>query len=464
MTADLIVLGAGPAGLGAAYKAAGNGHKVVVLEKADRVGGAAGSFEVGGQRVDVGSHRLHPSVDPEILNELRSLLGADLQMRVRNGRMRIAGRWVRFPLKVGDALRNLPSGLTARLARDVALAPTRKPHADSYEEVLRAKLGPALCESFYFPFARKVWGLEPSEISGEQARKRVSADSLLAVAARAIRGSKEGGSEGAGHFLYPRRGYGQISEALAGAAAARGAEIHLGSTVSRVRLDDSLVNVETEAGESHEGRMLFSSVPVTGLVRLASPEPPSEVVDAASHLTFRSMLLVYLVVERARYTEFDAHYFPEEWTPVTRVSEPKNYRNGDDPQDKTVLCAEIPCTRGDELWESSEVELGDMARAALIGAGLPNPDPVDIVVRRLPFAYPVYDLDYKGRFDVVDAWAGARPRLITFGRQGLFVHDNAHHALAMAWAAAECLREDGSFDASKWRAARERFATHVVED
>ena len=105
---DVLVLGAGPAGLGAAYRLASRGHSVVVLERAPTVGGLAASFDVAGVRVDYGSHRLHPATPPEIMAALRSLLGDDLQRRRRRGRIRIAGRLVAFPPHPIDLLRNLP--------------------------------------------------------------------------------------------------------------------------------------------------------------------------------------------------------------------------------------------------------------------------------------------------------------------------------------------------------------------
>ena len=174
---DLLVLGAGPAGLGAAYRAAAAGHRVTLLERAAFVGGAAASGEVAGVRVDLGSHRLHPSIEPRILTELQGLLGDDLQVRPRNGRIRLGGRWIAFPLRPLDLLRRLPPGVAAGALRDAALGPLRHPAADTFSEVLRAALGPTLCERFYFPYARKIWGVDPAELSGEQARRRVGARS-----------------------------------------------------------------------------------------------------------------------------------------------------------------------------------------------------------------------------------------------------------------------------------------------
>ena len=121
-----------------------------------------------------------------------------------------------------------------------------------------------------------------------------------------------------------------------------------------------------------------------------------------------------------RYTPFDAHYLPEEWTPVTRVSEPKNYRDGDDPPGRTVLCAEIPCGAGDALWSASDDELGRGRRPTRWRrAGLPRAAPVEVVVRRLPSVYPVYALGFERRRSPRStAGRRAQPRLLTFGRLG----------------------------------------------
>ncbi|MDX6556743.1 MAG: hypothetical protein QOD86_2938, partial [Miltoncostaeaceae bacterium] len=140
--ADLVILGAGPAGVGAAYRAARAGHRVTLIERADGPGGASGSFTLAGVRVDHGSHRLHPSIDPAILAELRALLGDDLRTRPRNGRILLAGRWIAFPLRPLDLLLHLPPGFALRALRDMALAPARRAGGDDFDAILRAKLGP----------------------------------------------------------------------------------------------------------------------------------------------------------------------------------------------------------------------------------------------------------------------------------------------------------------------------------
>ena len=433
---------------------------MVLLERAERVGGAAGSITVAGIRADLGSHRLHPTVEPRILAELRRLLGDDLQWRPRNGRIRLAGRWIAFPLRPADLLRRMPPGMALGIARDTALGPLRRPRADTFAEVLRAALGPTICDRFYFPYARKIWGLPPEQLDGEQARRRVGASSPGRILRRVL-SPPDAARRG---FLSPRRGYGQLWEALADDAVAAGARVELGAEVTGVDLDPGGARVTVAGGTQVTGRRVWSTIPLPALAAMARPAPEPAALAAAGTLRFRAMLLVYLVLDRGRYSPFDAHYLPEAHTPVTRVSEPPNYRDGDDPPGRTLLCAEIPCDAGDALWRADDDALGRLAADGLAACGLPRPEPAGVHVERLAHAYPVLRAGYADDLARLDAWAGAHPALLTLGRQGLFVHDNAHHALAMAWAAVDCLRPGGGFDQSAWAAARARFAEHVVED
>ena len=435
---DVVVVGAGPAGLMAAWRLARAGRSVVVYEAAPRVGGMAGSLEVEGVRVDFGSHRLHPSTPPDLLEEIRGLLGDDLQVRPRNGRIRLTDRWLRFPLRAQELLTKLPARLAAGAARDTLVAPLRRPRADTFAEVVRAGLGPTMADAFYAPYVQKLWGAPPDQLSGELARRRVSADGPVAVAKRLVK-ARGGGAT----FLYPRRGFGQISEALADAAAAAGAEIRMSSPVA------DLGGLDAE--------LVFSTLPVTALAAMAG--------GPTSSLTHRGMALVYLTLDRRPYTPFDAHYFPEPDVAFSRLSEPANYRaSADDPTDRTVLCAEVPCTAGDATWSATDADLGEQVADGLARVGLPVARPQRVHVERLPRVYPLYRVGFEQELAAVLDWAHGLDRVVVFGRQGLFVPDNTHHALAMGAEAAAAVRPDGSFDRDRWTAALDRFGDHVVED
>jgi protoporphyrinogen oxidase len=463
--APVVVLGSGPAGLAAAWRAARRGHPVTVLERADRVGGLAGSFEVDGVRVDHGSHRLHPATPPTLLADLRALLGGDLQTRRRHGRLRVAGQWVGFPLRPAELARALPPLMIGRVGVEALGAPLRRREPPSFAASLRKGLGPTLYGQLYAPYAEKLWGLPGDRISADQAAKRVTADTPWKVAARVLRLDRSARSGQGRVFHYPRHGFGQIVEALAEAARAAGAVVRLEAEVTQVEHRPDGVVVHTAGGEAVRAAHAFSTVPMPLLARLAAPGPPAQVLEDAAGLRFRAMVLVYVVHLGGRWTAYDAHYFPGPETTVTRVSEPANYRvSPDDPADRSVLCAELPCAVGDAVWAATDDELAGLVDEALRVTGLPPVRRGAVVVKRLPFVYPVYEPGYEAHLTGLDRWVGSLPRVTTFGRLGLFAHDNTHHAIAMAYDAVSALRPDGSRDETSWSAARERFASHVVED
>lgn len=469
----VVILGAGPAGVGAAHQLRRLGKaRVTLLEAQEAVGGNAGSFAWQGQRLDYGSHRLHPACDPAILADIRAMLGGDLLDRPRHGRILLRGRWIHFPLRPADLFTRLDPGFALGALRDMATPASLRASgppggAESFASVLERSLGPTITGSFYFPYARKIWGREPHQLSAVQAHKRVSANSfgkLVRKVLSAVPGMKP---PGAGRFYYPRRGYGQISEAYADAARAAGADLVLGWRVVEIARAGEGWTVTAERGgerRSWTSAHVWSTLPIPLLARMMRPSVPDEVVQAAQAMDYRAMLLVYLKLDVPRFTEFDAHYLPGADIAITRLSEPKNYAAIDEPRDATVLCAELPCSPGDGRWELDDAALGKLVVADLARAGLPlRVPPSAVLVKRLRQAYPIYVTGYEQPFGVLDRWAESLPGLLTYGRQGLFAHDNTHHALAMAYAAAECLK-DGRFDLAAWRRRREVFATHVVED
>jgi len=469
---DVTVLGAGPAGLAAALELAESGVDVTVVEKQAHVGGNAASFEFGGIHVDYGSHRLHPASPPQVLERIRGLLGDDLLTRPRHGRIRLMGRWIHFPLRPADLLLKMHPKFAAGVGVDLAgklFLVSPGPGAKIFASVLEKGLGKTICKEFYFPYARKIWGIEPEEISTTQAYKRVSAGSIGKMLKRLLpRGGGAGGASTKGIFYYPRYGFGQISQALYEAAVSAGARIHLGTSVQKICLQDGNKSVVISDGTSTQEistNQVYSTIPITLLARLVDTPVPAEVMKASDSLKFRSMVLVYLLLNQDRFTEYDAHYFPGEDIPFTRISETKNYSDRLEPAGCTSLCAEIPCFGDSAVWSMSDEKLAELVSDGLAQAGLPvRSDILEVQVRRIPFAYPLFNVGYEKQFERIDAWVNQLDGILSFGRQGLYAHDNTHHAVFMAQAAVQCLRGDGTIDAEAWRNQRKIFESHVVED
>lgn len=468
----IAVLGGGPAGLGAAMRLAQrDAYDVSLHEAGNAFGGNAGSFDFEGVHCDFGSHRLHPASSVEVLSDISEMLGDNLLLRPRHGRIRLRGNWIHFPLKPFDLAARLPPTFSTALVFDAATAKMRAPHvaADTFESVLLRGLGRTMCESFYFPYMRKLWGVEPRDLAPTLAKRRVSGSSLPKLM-RKILGQLPGlRSPTTGKFYYPRGGFGAISNRLAEEASKAGATVELAARFESMEMKGNRIASIRVAGPSgaveHRPDMLWSTLPITTLVRAAGAAAPENVRQAAASIRYRGMILIYLALETDQFTEFDAHYFPETSIPISRLSEPKNYSAAVDPKDVTVLCAELPSDPGDAYWDLDDDALGARLCEWLEGCGLPVKAKVRrSFTRRLRHAYPVYDRDYASHFEVIDGWIGSIGNLLTFGRQGLFAHDNTHHALAMAYAAVDCLSPAGVFDRAKWAGYRKEFESHVVED
>ncbi|HTJ71655.1 MAG TPA: FAD-dependent oxidoreductase [Actinospica sp.] len=480
----LVVLGAGPAGLAAAYSAARRGHRVTVLERSDAVGGLSASFEVAGIRVDHGSHRLNPDLPPHVLADLRALLGADLQTRYRTGRLLLGERWVAYPFKPREIAKALPAAPMAKAAFDALASRHRATDAagaGNYADAMRAGFGTTLYDLVYEPYARKLWGISGQQVDADQARRKAGAPTAWAALIRSVRSALATESLA---YLYPRRGFGQLCETLAEAAVTAGARVRLGTAVEQITADTHGITVSTARSE-HYGSIstrgawftddrsaphtavhaahVFSTIPLPLLARITTPAPAFETIEAGAALRFRALLLVYAVHEGGRWTNHDVHYIPGGHTPVTRISEPANHRiNPDDPEDRSVVCFEIPCEIGDETWSADERQLSTLITETVAHSHLPPMRLAWIQVKRLRQGYPVHHLGYRQHLDVLETWAASVPRLTTFGRQGLFTPDNVHHALAMGYQATDALGDTG-FDQQRWGAARESFGAHLVE-
>lgn len=454
--------------MGAAHKLrADNKARVTLIERNDHFGGNAGSFQDDDIWLDYGSHRLHHATEPHLLADIKRLLGDDLLDRPRNGRIRLRGKWVKFPLSGPDLMMRLDKGFALGAAFDMVRKnlPGGPPEGDTFASVLRANLGPTICDHFYYPYARKLWGHEPHELSGIQAHKRVSSGNFTKLIKKVIN------PPGAGFFYYPREGFGQISKAYAAEAKKNGADLLTGWGVTSLSQPEGRdgkwkVDAATRDGDhrSFDADYVWSTIPVTTAARMMDPGPPEAVINAASNIKYRAMLLVYVELPITQFHGTDAHYFPEENVAMTRLSEPKNYFAKTEPKGRTILCAEIPCVQGDRLWNMDDEALGKMVIEDMKKVELHPPvEATRSFTARLPQAYPIYLNGYEEPLKGLDEWISGRDRFLAYGRQGLFAHDNTHHALFMAYSAVDCMR-GGRFDTSKWAEYRKVFASHVVED
>ena len=233
----------------------------------------------------IGIHRLHPATANEILIDIRDLLGDELLERPRNGRIRLLGRYVKFPLNPIDLAVNLPPKFIAGFCRDTVTKHFRRKVGlqESFQTSLLAGLGETICHNFYFPYAKKLWGLNPQDISIIQAEKRVSANSLSKIIGKVfsmVPGIKQ---QGAGRFFYPVKGFGQISQSFATEVRRLGGKIMLSTKAEKIkchndRPDGILLRKLTNSNNGTQQKdssleelrvdFVFSTIPVTVLARI----------------------------------------------------------------------------------------------------------------------------------------------------------------------------------------------------
>ena len=188
-------------------------------------------------------------------------------------------------------------------------------------------------------------------------------------------------------------------------------------------------------------------------------------LESASSCSFRSMILIYMVLGTERFTEFDAHYFPDAQIAITPAIGAQELRPDEPARQDGIMrrAALLPDRRGVERERPGSGPVDD--GRARPPAGLPvSAKVLEVASRRLPQAYPLYTREYREHFDRIDGWLNGIDGILTFGRQGLFAHDNTHHALAMAYAVSECLDDAGVLNRARWHEHRRAFQHHVVED
>lgn len=453
----VAVVGGGPAGLAAAYRLSADADcEVHLLERAPGLGGLAAGFRQGAYTLDFGPHRLHHATHPEVLDDLRQLLGADLEVRRRRGKIWLGGRFVTYPPRPATLLQ-LRAGMLARIAVGLAAARfTQRSAKGSYEKAVTARVGKPMYELFYGPYAEKVWGLPGRQIAAEQADKRVNQRGLLDLLRMAL------GRGAGGTFLYPKYGFGQIPAAYAHALSGRtNVRIECGASVDSIEWRGEVVDRVNTLPVDH----LVWSAPLPELVRRLDPPPPADVVSAARALRYRGVVLLYVALDLPRVGDADTYYFPERRVPFNRVVEQKNFSACMAPPDSTVLCLDLSCDPDDEVWAASDAELLVRVLPSLQAVGLVgergSKQVREVFSRRFRHAYPIYDLQAAERLRTVENWLGRLANLWPIGRQGLYLHNNTHHSLLMGYRAAQLIHDQAR---ERWPEALAEFSTFRVAD
>lgn len=429
-----VIIGAGPAGLAAAYELARKGVSPLIVEKHPHVGGMARTEIHRGFRFDIGGHRFFTNL-PEIHRLWEGALPKDFLSVGRLSRIYYQHRFIRYPLELSDVLRTVGLKEGARIVASYLRAHSRpNPKADTFEQWVCSRFGPRLYERFFRSYTEKVWGVPCSELSARLAAERIQGLSLSSALWSTLGGGKRLKTL-TDRFHYPRQGPGMMWEAFCRRIQALGGSVHLNAEVVRVRREGRSVRSVTLA---REGRMdeipvhqLITSIPLRNLVSALSPEPPGEVVRAASRLVYRDFILVGLIADRDALFQDQWIYVHRPDVAVGRIQNFKNWSPAMVPDaQKTSLGLEYFCTRGDALWSMDDHSLIRRAAHELEGLGLARrADVEDGVVYRQTEAYPCYLLGSSRDLSTLLHYLSGFTNLKTIGRNGLHQYDNQDQAM-----------------------------------
>jgi protoporphyrinogen oxidase len=447
---DVLVVGAGPAGLTAAYQLGKAGKTAIVIEQdPQHVGGISRTANYKGYLFDIGGHRFF-SKSKEVVDLWDEILPQDFIERPRLSRIFYDEKFYSYPLNGFEALRNLglvESAMCMLSYGYAKLRPIREPK--TFHQWVRNQFGERLFSIFFKTYTEKVWGMSCDEISADWAAQRIKGLNLgaavLNALARSFRGTRKA-APGAPviktlieSFRYPRKGPGMLWEACAQKIAAQGGRIEMGRKLATLTFDEvqrvwTVTSTDAKGGcHTHTARHVISSAPVTELMSALRPGPIS--LLHARCLKYRDFLTVALIAKSDRS-------FPDNWVyihdPSVMVGRVQNFRSWS-PElvpdaGMTCLGLEYFCFEGDGLWSAADADLIELAKREIDHIGLiRSEDVVDACVVRQAKAYPVYDDSYRQNVETVRRDLALHyPNLHLVGRNGMHKYNNQDHAMMTA--------------------------------
>ncbi len=474
-TGDILIIGAGPAGLTAAYELSRHGRVGTIIEADDVVGGIARTVERDGYRFDIGGHRFFTKVKP-IENLWDEMLGEPMLVRPRMSRIFYGGKFYDYPLRATNALKNM--GLLRATSCMMSYGKARlfrNRDPKNYEEWVTNQFGAKLFDMFFRSYTEKVWGIPCSQIGADWAAQRIKGLSLGEAVRNAIFARKDKVvTTLIDQFRYPRFGPGQLWENTTKKLRERGWTVRLNTAVVGARrtedriesllvrrravikgndpfltadIKGSLPVLSAEETEEMPASHVFSSMPLRTLLQTMNPPPPQEILDAANSLKYRDFLTIVLVIDQA-------DLFPDNWIyihePEVRMGRIQNFKNWSPfmvpDSSQTCLGLEYFVNQGDDLWSMADEKLVQLGWEELNKIGLARGNLVKGYVVRMPKAYPVYDTGYQERLEKIRGWLGRFENLYCIGRNGQHRYNNQDHSMATALIAARNVSLDQDRD------------------
>ncbi len=444
----VIIIGAGPAGISAAYMLSKNNVKVEIFEASPYVGGMSRSFDLWGQTVDLGPHRFF-SKEPKVNQFFYEVLKDDYTNVNRLTRIYYNKRFFDYPLKLFNVFKNLSfftivSVLFYFIKQQIN--PVKNP--DSFESWVTNRFGKKLYGIFFKNYTEKLWGISGSQIDSDWAAQRIKGLSLIEAVVNSIKGGRNNKHKTlVDLFKYPNGGTGALYTKALEAIEANDGVIYKEEPISKIIIENNICKgVLTKSGKAHYADVVISSMPITTLIKGIN-NTPKVVLETSKKLYFRNTILVYLEID-------NEHLFRDNWiyihSPKVKHGRITNFRNWAPSLNKgkksTILCLEFWAFDHDEIWSAADEFMATIAEKELREIKLLDAtDKIkNVAVKRVPKCYPVYEIGYKDHLKVIENYLDSIENLIPIGRYGAFKYNNQDHSILMGILAAEkiCYNSD----------------------
>ncbi|KKR22166.1 MAG: BarJ [Candidatus Moranbacteria bacterium GW2011_GWA2_39_41] len=435
--ADVIIFGAGPSGLAGANKLIKNNKSVIIFEREKIVGGISKTLEFKGNRFDLGGHRFFTK--SKEVNELwDETLRDDFLIRPRLSRIYYQNKFFDYPIKAMNALLGLGILTSVQVLLSYIVIQI-KPYQEekTFEQWVSNRFGKKLFNVFFKTYTEKLWGIPCNQIQAEWAAQRIRGLSMASAIKNALFHDKSGKIKTLiDEFKYPKFGPGMMYEKMAENIVSMGGQLSKEHSVIKINhnnftTESVIIQDTTGSKQEYFANNFLSSMPITELIKRLSPSAPTEVLEAAQKLTYRSFIAISVILK-------SQNPFPDTWiyihSPEVKMGRIQNFKAwspfmiADETQ--TTLGLEYFCTEGDDFWNMPDKDLLILGMQELekIGLGKQN-DFVDGFVARVPKAYPVYDATYPTNIKIVREYLEKFTNLQPIGRYGMFKYNNMDHSI-----------------------------------
>ena len=433
----VIILGAGPAGLGAGVELVKKGIKPLILEKDNQVGGLSKTINYKGYYFDLGGHRFFTKSKEVISLWKETLSEEEFLERKRLSRIYYKNKFFFYPLRPANALFNLGVFTSIQVLLSY-LKSKIFPYKDesTFDRWVSNRFGKKLFHIFFKTYTEKLWGMPCEQIKAQWAAQRIKGLSLSKAIKNAFFPDKSGKIKTLiTKFHYPKYGPGMMYERMAENIRKRGGKIFLNQEIKKIyHQKNKIIAVETQSNGTitrYQGNYFISSLPITSLIEKLDPSPPLKVLKAARALRFRSFLVVNLVLKAK-------HLFPDNWiyihSPEVKLGRIQNFKNWSPfmvkDENFTGLGLEYFCTEGDELWSKKDKDLIKLGLKELEVIKLAKSSQfIDGFVAKVPNAYPVYAYNYEDFLKMIKDYLARFKNFQTIGRGGMFRYNNMDHSI-----------------------------------